>query len=85
MLLTLHRLPRLVLPVVLGLLLFLGLIAPADRLAWAGGLALSLVTLFLAWLLALSWPVLTPGSRLLRVAVVIAVAGVTVLKFVGRI
>ena len=41
-------------------------------LAWLGGILLFLVWLFVAWLTALSWPALTPGSRVFRVLVVAA-------------
>ena len=62
---------------------FLGLILTGP-LAWVGGIALLLVWAFVAWLTALSWPALTPGSRLFRLVVVLALAGVVVLKFMGR-
>jgi hypothetical protein len=64
-------------------LLFLGLILSGPW-AWLGGIALLLVWVFVAWLTALSWPALTPGSRLFRLLVVLALAGVVVLKFMGR-
>jgi hypothetical protein len=53
-------------------------------LAWLGAILLVLVTLMLAWLTALSWPVITPGSRLLRGGVVLALGGIAVLKAMGR-
>ena len=55
----------------MGVLLLLGLAVPGN---WAG-IFIVIVGLFLAWLLALSWPVITPGSRALRLVVTIVVPG----------
>jgi len=79
----LHAVPRWLVVVLPAVLLFLGLIMTGP-LAWLGGILLLLVCLLLGWLTALSWPAITPGSRLLRVVVVAALAGVAVLKFMGR-
>lgn len=79
----LHRSPRWLVPVLLAVFLFFGLLASGPW-AWAGAILLGIVTLFVAWLSALAWPVLTPGSRLARVLVTGALAGVTVLKAMGR-
>ena len=67
----LHQLPVWVVPLVLAALFIAGLAVPG----WIGGAALVLVAAFLGWLAVVSWPRLTPGARLLRVA---AVAGVLV-------
>ncbi len=77
-------LPRWLLVVVLGGLLFFGLLQTGP-LAWLGALILGLLTLFFAWLLALSWPAISPSSRLLRAVIVLALASATVLKAVGRL
>lgn len=77
-------LPRWLLVVVLGALLFLGLIQTGP-LAWLGVLILGLLTVFFAWLLALSWPAISPSSRVLRGVIVLALAGATVLKAMGRL
>lgn len=82
-LLMLHRLPRFVIPVLLAALLFGGLVL-SDQWAWLGAIMLGIITLFIAWLSALAWPVLKPGSRLARGLLVVALAGVTVLKALGR-
>ena len=73
-LLFLHRLPRWLLPVVVGVLLLLGLAIPH---AWAGIFLLLIAGLF-GWLLALSWPVITVNSRIFRgiVVAVVAIGGV---------
>ena len=78
-----HAIPRWIVVVVPALLLFVGLILTGP-LAWVGGILLLLVCALLGWLTALSWPVLTPGSRILRVIVVAALAGISVLKLLGR-
>lgn len=71
-----QALPPYIIPIALGLLLFFGLTLQAD---WAGILLL-IITLFLAWLAALSWPTIGGGSRALRVVVALAVAGLGVMK-----
>jgi hypothetical protein len=75
--------PRWLIVVLMGTFLFLGLIQTGG-LSWLGGIFLLIVGGFLGWLLALSWPVLSPGRRLTRVIVVAAVLGIAVLKFLGR-
>lgn len=44
---------------------------------------LGVVAIFLAWLLVLAWPRLTPAQRLLRALVVILVAGSAIWRLVG--
>ncbi len=70
----LHRLPRWLLPVVVGLLLLAGLAVPYN---WAGIFLLLIAGLF-GWLLLLSWPVITVNSRIFRgiVVAVVAIGGV---------
>lgn len=80
---TLHGLPRWLIVVLPAILLFGGLVLTGP-LGWIGGVLLFIVWLFIAWLTALSWPALTPGSRVFRVLVVAALLGVVVLKFMGR-
>ena len=84
LLIWMNSMPRWVIPVVMGLLLVAGLFF-SGSLNWVGVLALSLVTIFIGWLFAVSWPAITPGSRLLRGLVVIGLAGITVLKALGRL
>jgi hypothetical protein len=69
----LRALPRWLPPVVIAVLFVGGL---AVR-GWGGAAMLLVVTLFLAWLAALSWPALAPPTRVLRVlavAVLLALA-----------
>lgn len=75
----LHRMPRWLIPVIMGVLLLLGLFIQGQ---WAGIFFL-LIGAFLAWLVALSWPVITPGSRVLRLAVTVVVLGYGVARIFG--
>lgn len=79
----LHAMPRWLIVVLPAILLFGGLLLK-DSWAWLGGLLLLLVWVFLAWLTALSWPALSPGSRFFRGLIVAFFAGIVVLKFLGR-
>ncbi|MEO6822997.1 MAG: DUF6703 family protein [Candidatus Nanopelagicales bacterium] len=68
LLLAMHRLHRLVLPFLIGAFLVIGLWLP-----WRIAAVLVLVdAVFLAWLLALSWPLLDTRGRVLRMVAVIA-------------
>ena len=82
-LIVLRKLPRWLVVIAMALLLFFGLIQTGN-LAWLGGIFLLIVAGFLGWLLALAWPVLGGGSRLIRAVVVAAVFGLALLKFAGR-
>jgi hypothetical protein len=74
----LHQLPRWLVPIVTAGLLVVGLAVPG----WPGATALVLLAAFISWLVALSWPALTPNARLLRLA---AIAGVLVLAALAAI
>ena len=80
----LSRVPKWAVVVGLAVLLVFGMIQTGS-LAWLGALILGLLTLFFLWLLVLSWPAIPASGRLLRGVVVVALAGVTVLKAMGRI
>lgn len=80
----LTRMPKWLVVVLLAVLLVLGMIQTGS-LAWLGALILGVLTVFFLWLLVLSWPVIPPSGRLLRGIVVIALAGATVLKAMGRL
>lgn len=84
LLVTLHSLPRWVLPVVMGLLLAGGLFLSGSW-GWLGAVLLGLVALIVLWLFTLSWPVLTPGGRVGRGLVLLGLAGMTALKALGRL
>lgn len=64
--------------VVFALVLLGGLIGP-----W-GVIPLALVVLFLAWMLALSWPRLRPSERLMRFAVIALVVALTLVRLFPR-
>lgn len=72
--------PRFLIPVLMGLLLLGGLAISAP---WAG---LFLVALggFLSWLIALSWPALSPGAKVIRVVTALIVLGAGVWKLTGN-
>lgn len=67
----------------MALALFFGLIQ-SGSLAWLGGILLLIVALFLAWLLTLAWPILSPAARGIRLIVVAATVGLALLKFADR-
>lgn len=82
-LVTLHGLPRWLVPVALAVLLFVGLLLSGPW-GWLGAVFLVIIALFVTWLTALSWPILTPGSRMIRVVVAVVLFGLAVLKAMGR-
>ena len=74
--------PRWLVVVLIASSLLLGLVL-SDGLAWLGGIFMTFVGLFLLWLLALSWPALTPSRRIIRLMAVVGVLGLAFLKFTG--
>jgi hypothetical protein len=76
MLVRLSALPRWLVPIMLGAFLLAGF--AVDGLI--GGLLLLIVGLFLGWLLMLSWPLLGPGSKVIRVLVVGTLIGVAIVE-----
>lgn len=80
-LMLLSRLPKWVVPALLALLLVGGLAIPSP---WSA-LFLVPVALFLAWLLALAWPVLSTRGRLMRLFVVLLVVAAAVARFISLI
>lgn len=80
-LMLLSRMPKWIVPAVLALLLVAGL---AIQSPWSA-LFLVPVALFLAWLLALAWPVLTTRGRLMRLVVVLLVVAAAIARFVSLI
>lgn len=80
-LLRLHGWPRWLFPVFTALLLVGGLMVPNTILATV---LLAVLSLILLWLIAISWPVLKPLPRLMRVLVLGALVLVTVQRAKGR-
>lgn len=79
-LLRLHRAPRWLLPVLTAVLMFGGLFTSNAVIS---ALLFALLGVFLAWLVALSWNLLTPGARLMRLAVIGSIAFVVVSRLRG--
>jgi hypothetical protein len=75
----LSRLPPLVIPVAVLVLMLVGVTAPLL----VALPALAIVTCFVGWLAYLSWPVLTSGGRLLRILMICLVVGVGVSRVAG--
>ena len=75
-LLWLHQLPAW-LPPVLGVALLLTGLAAGG---WAGAIALFVLAAALGWLAVVSWPQLSAKGRVLRLAVVAAIAVIAVLR-----
>jgi hypothetical protein len=63
---TLNRVPKALVVIGMAATLLGGLLAPAV----VGVPLLVVLALFLGWLVALSWPILAPGPRLMRVVTV---------------
>lgn len=78
-LLRLTRAPKWLLGAVTGAVLLGGLLAPSP---WSP-LLLSLVILFLTWLLVLAWPKLQPPAKILRGAVIGALAALVIARLFG--
>lgn len=74
-----NRMPKLLLPILMAVLLVAGLLVPGR---WAGILLLILAA-FLGWLLALSWPALAGSSRLIRLLVVVVITFAAFWRFAG--
>jgi hypothetical protein len=62
-------------------ILLTGLLAPSP---W-GPIAMSLVTLFLVWLLLLAWPVLDTQRRAVRTVVALGAAAMVFFRATGRL
>jgi hypothetical protein len=79
-LIRMNVMPKWFVPLVLAAFLIGGLVIP-SRLS---GLLLLVVAAFLGWLVAISWPLVKPRGRLLRVAVVALVVVVAVFRFTAN-
>ena len=72
------------LPRFVPFLLILGLVVAGLFIPGWGWLLIALVTLFLAWIGALAWPRLSMPERLMRVAVVVMMAAITITQAAPR-
>jgi hypothetical protein len=79
-LIRMHSLPRAIVPVLIILLMFVGLVKDNAT----GGIALLAVCAFVGWLLYLSWPLLESRARILRALTVLLVFLAALSKFVGK-
>ena len=79
-LIRLHSLPRAVIPALILLFMFVGLVKDNAL----GGIALLIVATFVGWLLYLSWPLLEGRARILRTLAVLLVFAAAISKFVGK-
>jgi uncharacterized membrane protein len=66
----LAAIPRWVLLLLLVALAIAGLLLPG----WVGAALLVLIAVLATWLTALSWPVLRPGAKVLRVGILVLLA-----------
>ena len=71
-------------PPLVPILVVFALVLVGSFLGPWGAIPLGLVVLFLLWMLALSWPRLTGTERLMRVAVILLVVALTIVKVVPR-
>lgn len=78
-LLRIHALPRFIVPVVMVVFMVLGLFLQPPF----SGLALTIVSTFIAWLMYLSWPLLDPRSKLIRFTVFLILVGATSVKYIS--
>jgi len=76
-LLRIHALPKFLVPGIIAVLMLLGLFLAAPY----SGIALTVVSVFIGWLMYLSWPLLDPRSRLIRVLVFLILIAATSVKF----
>ncbi len=76
-LLRIHGLPKFLVPALIVGLMLLGLFLPAPY----SGIALSVVCLFIGWLMYLSWPLLDSKSRLIRLLVFVILVAATAINY----
>jgi hypothetical protein len=76
-LLRIHGLPKFLVPALIVALMLLGLFLPAPY----SGIALTVVCLFIGWLMYLSWPLLDSKSRLIRLLVFLILVAATVINY----
>jgi hypothetical protein len=76
-LLRIHSLPRFIVPGLIAILMVVGLLVDPPF----SGIALSVVSVFIGWLMYLSWPLLDSRSRLIRFIVFLILIGATAVNF----
>ena len=78
-LLRIHSLPRFIVPALMAVFMVLGLFLQPPF----SGLALSVVTTFVAWLMYLSWPLLDPRSKFIRFNVFLILVAATFVNYIS--
>ncbi|MDA2977171.1 MAG: hypothetical protein O3B81_00150 [Actinomycetota bacterium] len=76
--------PRWVLPIVMTALLLIGLMSNEQSQTgfFLGLVSMLIIVLILTWLLALSWPLLSSSSKMIRSLVALVLLGITLDKFI---
>ena len=76
-LLRIHALPKFLVPGLIAVLMILGLFLPAPY----SGIALTVVSIFIGWLMYLSWPLLDSKSRMIRLLVFLILVTATAINY----
>jgi len=79
LLLRIHTLPKFIVPALMAMFMVLGLFLQPPF----SGLALTVVTSFVAWLMYLSWPLLDPRSKFIRFTVFLILVAATFVNFIS--
>jgi hypothetical protein len=76
-LLRIHGLPKFLVPGLIAVLMLLGLFLPAPY----SGLSLTVVSVFIGWLMYVSWPLLDSKSKLIRFLVFLILIAATAINY----
>jgi hypothetical protein len=76
-LLRIHGLPKFLVPGLIAVLMLLGLFLPAPY----SGVALTVVSVFIGWLMYVSWPLLDSKSKLIRSLVFLILIAATAINY----
>jgi len=76
-LLRIHGLPKFLVPGLIAVLMLLGLFLPAPY----SGISLTVVSVFIGWLMYVSWPLLDSKSKLLRFLVFLILIAATAINY----
>ena len=76
-LLRIHGLPKFLVPGLIAVLMLLGLFLPAPY----SGLSLTVVSVFIGWLMYVSWPLLDSKSKLIRSLVFLILIAATAINY----
>ncbi len=77
LLLRIHGLPKFLVPGLIAVLMLLGLFLPAPY----SGISLTVVSVFIGWLMYVSWPLLDSKSKLLRFLVFLILIAATAINY----